>query len=182
MKKILSLAFMLLVATFAVDASAQSSKLVGKWNADVPAELLETGMFSTGDVKFTFEFESDGDCEIKILVGTTQALDASISLAFKLYMEFDYDWILSGDKLSMSNAEIDMELQEFKFIPSSPELDSMLPMIKQQIESEFNKEKGQIADQMVASDMKVNFVDDNTIVITPLDETTPISFTLRRVK
>ena len=57
MKKILSLAFMLLVAAFAVDASAQSSKLVGKWNADVPAELLETGMFSTGDVKFTFEFE-----------------------------------------------------------------------------------------------------------------------------
>ena len=71
MKKILSLALMLLVAAFAVNASAQSSKLVGKWNADVPAELQETGLFSAGDIKLTFEFEGDGDCELVLLIGTS---------------------------------------------------------------------------------------------------------------
>lgn len=182
MKKILSLALMLLVAAFAVNASAQSSKLVGKWNADVPAELQETGLFSAGDIKLTFEFEGDGDCELVLLIGTTQALDSSVSLAFQLEMDVDYDWTLTGDKLSMSNAEVDMELQECRFIPSSPELDSILPMFQQQIESEFNKQKGQIAGQMVSSDLRVKFVDDNTVELVPLDDATNVEFTLRRIK
>lgn len=182
MKKILSLALMLLVAAFAVNASAQASKLVGKWNADISAMELETGMFSGGDIKLTFEFESDGDCEVKINIGTTQALDSTMSLAFKMEVEVDYDWTLSGDNLSINNAEVDMELQEFRFIPSSPELDAMLPMFKQQIESEFNKQKGQIAAQMIATAMKVKFVNDNTVELTPLDDATLTAYTLRRVK
>jgi hypothetical protein len=117
-----------------------------------------------------------------LLIGTTQALDSSVSLAFQLEMDVDYDWTLTGDKLSMSNAEVDMELQECRFIPSSPELDSILPMFQQQIESEFNKQKGQIAGQMVSSDLKVKFVDDNTVELAPLDDATNVEFTLRRIK
>ena len=58
----------------------------------------------------------------------------------------------------------------------------MLPMFKQQIESEFNKQKGQIAAQMIATAMKVKFVNDNTVELTPLDDATLTAYTLRRIK
>lgn len=182
MKKILSLAFMLLVAAFAVDASAQASKLVGKWNADISAMELETGMFSGGDIKITFEFDNDGDCEVNVLLSMNQAIDSATSLIFKMEMEFDYAWVLAADKLSLRNPEVEMEVKEFRFSPSSPEMEAFLPMFKQQVVSEFNKQKGQIANQMVSTAMQVKFVNDNTVVLTPLDDATNTAYTLRRVK
>lgn len=181
MKKILSLAVVLLVAAFAVDASAQSPSLVGKWNADIPSEINQTGMLSSDNVKFTFEFEGDGDCEVDILIGMTQPLDSTISLIYSMEMEFDYRWTMSGDELSLDFVEADFDVKEFRLDPSSPDMEAMLPMLKQHFETGASQSLSAMTDAMVATNMTVTFVDDNTVVLTPLDDATLIAYTLRRV-
>ena len=62
MKKFISLAIVLLMAAVAVDASAQASKIIGKWNVDSSVfGLAEQGFENAKSIMI---IDEDGEVEV----------------------------------------------------------------------------------------------------------------------
>ena len=168
MKKLLSLVAVMLVASLTMFASAQD--IVGKWRVDPNffANIEEEGV-KVDMVLFTYAENKSGTCNF--VMDMTQPIDATTKMRIEWRVDMSYTWECSGDQLSMTISNIDFELDDISFIPSSPEQEAAIPMLRQMLEQEFDANKEQWAKELdiisgtttiesLTADRMV-FIDDN---------------------
>lgn len=145
MKKLLSLVAVMLVASLTMFASAQD--IVGKWSVDTNffANIEEEGA-NFDMVLFTYAEDKSGT--FSILMNITVSWDDTTKMRFEERVDVSYTWECSGDQLSMTTSNIDFELGDISFIPSSPEYEAAIPMLRQMFEQELDANKEQWAKEM----------------------------------
>ena len=145
MKKLLSLVAVMLVASLTMFASAQD--IVGKWSVDTNffANIEEEGA-NFDMVLFTYAEDKSGT--FSILMDITVSWDATTKMRFEEHVDVSYTWVREGDQLSLTTSNIDFELDDISFIPSSPEYEAAIPMLRQMFEQEFDANKEQWAKEL----------------------------------
>ena len=101
MKRLISLALVLLMAAVAVDASAQASKLVGKWSIDPTTMIVDIGKFP--NMSLILEVDADGEAEIQSMCQGEASIDDTVSIHFILKIDFNFNWTLTGNTLSLQD-------------------------------------------------------------------------------
>ena len=165
MKKFFSLVVVMLVAALSFDASAQSSKLVGKWLVDTSS--LTQGV--EGDIKFIIEFDGDRTGDMDIDMKMVQPIDGTTKMNIWLSMEVDTTWSLSDNTLTLKPVDIEIEIENLTVTPSNSQYDAYIPTMKQMMEQQFSAGKEQMVDGMAVGKSKVRFVDNNTMILIPED-------------
>ena len=158
------MAVMLLVAAFAVEAKAQSSRLVGKWQINDTSILGDDVIQCT---KYTIEFDADGEGEIEIEADTKGELDDQHTLYLTIEMDVEFTWQLSGSTLTLSNIDIEFDFDDFSITPYSEENNQLIPMLKEALltDSQEHKEKYTPAYLDKNGDWSVRFIDNNTLLL-----------------
>ena len=165
MKKFLSLVVVMLVAALSFNASAQSSKLVGKWLVDTSSLTQGVG----GDIKFIIEFDSDRTGDMDIDMKMVQPIDGTTKMNIWLSMEVDTTWSLSDNTLTLKPVDIEIEIENLTVTPSNPQYDAYIPAMKQMMKQQFSEGKEQMVNGMAVGTSKVRFVDNNTMILIPDD-------------
>lgn len=137
MKKLLLLVAVMLVASLTMFASAQD--IVGKWRVDTNffANIETEG----AKVDMVLTYAEDKSGTLNLGYGITESLDATTKMRFEMRIDMSYTWECSGDQLSMNSSNIDLELGDISFIPSSPEYEAAIPMLRQMLEQQFEADK-----------------------------------------
>ena len=125
MKKLFSLAIVMLVAAISVNASAQESKLVGKWSVDT-SQVLDTS--AMGDVKLALRFDADNEGELRTVFTLNEPIEAGVSLYVEMAINADLEWALSGDVLAMQSTDADLYIKKIEVSPSRPEYEALTPV------------------------------------------------------
>ena len=164
MKKVLSLAVMMLVASFSMMVSAQG--IVGKWKVD-SGQLLAGANVADVKLDVIFEFSADKSGGADFSVVMAQPIDNVTSMKFELFMDMTYTWELSGDQLTLTPKNIDMKLGDVKFIPENPQYDAMIPSMRQMIEKQFSANKAELISGFgVGGEVsKVEFPEPNVMIM-----------------
>lgn len=145
MKKLLSLVAVMLVASLTMFASAQD--IVGKWRVDTEAIIAGTEMEGAKfDMVFTYAEDKSGTCNV--VMDMTQPIDATTKMRIELRIDISYTWECSGDQLSMNSLNIDFDLGDISFIPSSPEQEAAIPMFRQMVEPQIEANKEQLTKEI----------------------------------
>lgn len=162
MKRVITLAVMLLVAAFAVEANAQSSQLVGKWKPKDASTLVADGFECT---KFTIAFDADGEGEIELEADGKVELDDQYTLYMTIEIDQEFTWRLSGSTLSLSNIDIDVDYDDFSITPYSEEYNQLIPMMKEAMLADYqeNKEKYTSGFLDLNGDWSVRFINNDTL-------------------
>lgn len=137
MKKLLSLVAVMLVASLTMFASAQD--IVGKWRVDPNffANIEEEG--ANFDMVLTYAEDKSGTWNVGCDI--TESLDATTKMRIEMRIDISYTWECSGDQLSMTTSNIDLELGDISFITSCPEFEAAIPMLRQMLEQQFEADK-----------------------------------------
>lgn len=138
MKKLLSLVAVMLVASLTMFASAQD--IVGKWRVDPEAIIAGTEM-EGAKVDMVLTYAEDKSGTMNVGYDITESLDATTKMRIEMRIDMSYTWECSGDQLSMTSSNIDFELGDISFIPSSPEYEAAIPMLRQMLEQQFEADK-----------------------------------------
>ena len=162
MKKLFSLAIVMLVAAISVNASAQESKLVGKWSVDT-SQVLD-GSFN-GNVKLALRFDADNEGELRALFTLNEPVEAGVSLYVEMAINADLEWALSGDVLAMQSTDVNLYIKKIEVSPSSPEYEALLPQLKEMLQQQFEAEKGGMIEGFEGL-VKVRFIDNDRMVLT----------------
>ena len=162
MKRVITLAVMLLVAAFAVEAKAQSSQLVGKWQIKDASTLAADGFECT---KYTITFDADGEGEADFETAGKVALDDQYTLHMTTELDVEFTWQLSDSTLTLRNLNIDIDFDDFSITPYSEEYNQLIPMMKEALltDSQEHKEKYTPAYLDKNGDWSVRFIDNNTL-------------------
>jgi hypothetical protein len=164
MKRVITLAVMLLVAAFAVEANAQSSQLVGKWKPKDVSTLLAHSHEVT---KFTIAFDADGKGEIELEGDTKVELDDQYTLYLTIEIDIEFTWQLSGSTLSLSNIDTEMDLDNLTITPYSEENNQLIPMMKEAMLADYQEHKEELASSFLDTMgvWSVRFIDNNTLLL-----------------
>lgn len=162
MKKIFSLLVIMLVAAISVNASAQASKLVGKWNVDV-SQMMDTSAMD--DVKLTLRFDADNEGAIRLLIALDQPVDGDVSIHIEMLMDADLEWSLSGNVLTMQTTDFDVDITKIEVSPSRPEYEALLPQIKSMIQQQFEAEKDDMIGGISQGEANVRFIDNDIMIL-----------------
>lgn len=162
MKKLFSLAIVMLVAAISVNASAQASKLVGTWNVDV-SQMMD-GSFN-GNVKLGLKFDADNEGELRALFTLNEPVEAGVSLYVEMAINADLEWALSGDVLAMQSTDADLYIKKIEVSPSHPEYEALLPQIKSMMQQQFEAEKDDMIEGFEGL-VKVRFIDNDRMILT----------------
>ena len=162
MKRVITLAVMLLVAAFAVEAKAQSSQLVGKWQIKDASTLVADGFECT---KYTIEFDADGEGEADFETAGKVALDDQYTLYMTTELDVEFTWQLSGSTLSLSNIDIDIDFDDLSITPYSEEYNQLIPMLKEAMLADYQKLKEEFTSAFLDTmgNWSVRFIDNNTL-------------------
>ena len=161
MKRVITLAVMLLVAAFAVEAKAQSSQLVGKWQIKDTSTLKDDGFECT---KYTIAFDADGEGEVDIEADGKIALDDQYTLYLTLEMDIEFTWQLSGSTLTLSNIDVELDYDDFSITPYSEEYNQLLPMLKEAMLADYQENKEVYTSKFFdTGDLSVRFIDNDTL-------------------
>ena len=137
MKKLLSLVAVMLVASLTMFASAQD--IVGKWRVDTNFFAIIEMEGAKVDMVLTYAEDKSGTLNLGYDI--TESLDATTKMRIEMRIDTSYTWECSGDQLSMTTSNIDYELGDISFIPSSPEQEAAIPMLRQMLEQQFEADK-----------------------------------------
>ena len=145
MKKLISLVAMMFIASLTMFASAQD--IIGKWSVDTEAIVAGTEMEDAKfDMVITYAEDKSGTCNV--VMGMTQPIDATTKMRIELRVDLSFRWELEGDQLTSTPSDIDIELGDISFIPSNPEQEAAIPMLRQMFEQQFEANKEQIAKEI----------------------------------
>lgn len=139
MKKLLSLVAVMLVASLTMFASAQD--IVGKWRVDTEAMNAGTEMEDANVDMVLFTYAEDKSGTLNLGYDITESLDDTTKMRIEMRIDMSYTWECSGDQLSMTTSNIDFEFGDISFIPSSPEYEAAIPMLRQMLEQQFEADK-----------------------------------------
>ena len=162
MKRVITLAVMLLVAAFAVEAKAQSSLLVGKWKLNDTSILGDDGLECT---KYTIAFDADGEGELEVEADTKIELDDQYTLYATIEIDAEFTWQLSGSTLSLSNIDIETDCDDISITPYSEEYNQLIPMMKEAMLADYqeHKEKYTSTSLNLIGDWSVRFINNDII-------------------
>ena len=162
MKRVITLAVMLLVAAFAVEANAQSSQLVGKWKIKDISTLADDGFECT---KYTITFDADGEGEADFETAGKVALDDQYTLYMTTELDIEFTWQVSGGRLSLSNIDIEIDFDDLSITPYSEEQNQLLPMLKEAMLADYQKLKEEFTSSFLdkMGDWSVSFIDNDTL-------------------
>ncbi|MBR5132226.1 MAG: hypothetical protein IKV04_06750 [Alistipes sp.] len=160
MKKFISLAIMLLVSAVAVDASAQASKLVGKWSVDSSVFGLEKQGFK--NAKSTMIFEEDGEVEVLLSADATMPIDDQTSVVISIEFEVEADWTLDGSVISLNATDVDVDIEKIAIEPYNPMYADVLVMLKDELEKQLRAEMSGL-DENFSGEMTIVYIDDKTM-------------------
>ena len=162
MKRVITLAVMLLVAAFAVEAKAQSSLLVGKWKLNDTSILGDDGIECT---KYTIAFDADGKGEMEFEVEDNGELDDQYTLYMAFEIDIEFTWRLSGSTLSLSNINTEVDFDDFSITPYSEEYNQLIPMFKELLLADYQEHKEKYTPEFLDKngDWSVRFIDNNTL-------------------
>ena len=162
MKRVITLAVMLLVAAFAVEAKAQSSRLVGKWKVKDASTYVGNGFECT---KFTIAFDADGEGEVEMEADGKVELDDQYTLYMTIEMDVEFTWQLSGSTLSLSNIDIETDYDDFSITPYSEEYNQLIPMMKEALLADEQEHKEESIFSFLDSMgvCSVRFINNDTI-------------------
>lgn len=163
MKKLFSLAIVMLVAAISVNASAQASKLVGTWNVDV-SQIMDTS--AMGDAKWALRFDADNEGALRLLIALAQPIDGDVSMHVEMLIDADLEWSLSGNVLTMQTTDIDVDIKKIEVSPSRPEYEALLPQIKSMMQQQFEAEKDDMIGGMSQGKANVRFIDNDRMILT----------------
>ena len=168
MKRVITLAVMLLVAAFAVEAKAQSSQLVGKWKIKDISTLADDGFECT---KYTITFDADGEGEADFETKGKVELDDQYTLYMTTELDVEFTWRLSGSTVSLSNIDIEVDFDDFSITPYSEEYNQLIPMMKEAMLADYQEHKEEYASSFLDSlgEWSVRFINYDTIQLN--DET-----------
>ena len=164
MKRVITLAVMLLVAAFAVEAKAQSSRLVGKWKLKDASTIVVDGFECT---KYTIAFDADGEGELEIEADGKVELDDQYTLYMTTEIDVEFTWQLSGSTLTLSNIDIEFDFDDFSITPYSEEYNQIIPMLKEAFLAEEQEHKEEFTSSFLDSMgvCSVRFIDNNTLLL-----------------
>ena len=162
MKKLIALAVMFFVASFAFDASAQMSQLVGKWKLKDTSTLVADGLKCT---KYTIAFDADGEGELEIEADGKIALDDQYTLYLTLEMDIEFTWQLSGSTLTLSNIDVELDYDDLSITPYSEEYNQLIPMMKEVMLADEHEHKEEFTSSFIDThgDLSVRFIDNDTL-------------------
>ena len=162
MKRVITLAVMLLVAAFAVEAKAQSSLLVGKWKLNDTSILGDDGLECT---KYTIAFDADGEGELEVEADTKIELDDQYTLYATIEIDAEFTWQLSGSTLKLSNIDVELDFDDFSITPYSEEYNQLIPMFKELLLADYQEHKEKYTPEFLDKngDWSVRFIDNNTL-------------------
>lgn len=168
MKRVITLAVMLLVAAFAVEAKAQMSQLVGKWKVKDVSTYVGDGIECT---KYTIAFDADGKGEMEFEVDVKTELDDQYTLYMTTEIDVEFTWRLSGSTLSLSNIDIEMDFDDFSITPYSEENNQLIPMMKEALLADEQEHKEEFASSFLDTMgvWSVRFINNDTLQLN--DET-----------
>ena len=154
----------MLVAAFAVEAKAQSSRLVGKWKVKDASTYAGDGVECT---KFTIAFDADGEGELEIEADVKTELDDQYTLYMTTEIDVEFTWRLSGSTLSLSNIDIEMDFDDFSITPYSEEYNQLIPMMKEALLADIQEHKEEFTSSFIDTygDWSVRFIDNNTLLL-----------------
>ena len=164
MKRVITLAVMLLVAAFAVEAKAQSSQLVGKWQIKDISTLADDGFECT---KYTITFDADGEGEADFETAGKVALDDQYTLYMTTELDIEFTWQVSGGRLSLSNIDIEIDFDDLSITPYSEEQNQLLPMLKEAMLADYQENKEEFTSAFLdkMGDWSVSFIDNDTLLL-----------------
>jgi hypothetical protein len=162
MKRVITLAVMLLVAAFAVEAKAQSSQLVGKWKIKDISTLADDGFECT---KYTITFDADGEGEADFETKGKVELDDQYTLYMTTELDVEFTWQVSDSRLSLSNIDIEIDFDDLSITPYSEEVNQLLPMLKEAMMADHQENKEEFISAFLAKmgDWSVKFIDNDTL-------------------
>ena len=162
MKRVITLAVMLLVAAFVVEAKAQSSQLVGKWKIKDISTLADDGFECT---KYTITFDADGEGEADFETHGKVELDDQYTLYMTTELDIEFTWQVSGGRLSLSNIDIDIDFDDLSITPYSEEYNQLIPMLKEAMLADYQKLKEEFTSSFLDTmgDWSVSFIDNDTL-------------------
>ena len=160
MKKFISLAIVLLITAVAVDASAQASKIIGKWNVDSSVFGLEKQGFK--NTKSTMIFEEDGEVEVLLSADATMPIDDQTSVVISIEFEIEADWTLDGSVISLNATDVDVDVEKIAIEPYNPIYADVLVMIKDELEKQLRAEMSGL-DEDFSGEMTIIYIDANTM-------------------
>lgn len=160
MKKFISLAILLLITAVAVDASAQASKIIGKWNVDSSVFGLEKQGFK--NTKSTMIFEEDGEVEVLLSADATMPIDDQTSVVISIEFEIEADWTLDGSVISLNATDVDVDVEKIAIEPYNPIYADVLVMIKDELEKQLRAEMSGL-DEDFSGEMTIIYIDANTM-------------------
>ena len=164
MKRVITLAVMLLVAAFAVEANAQSSQLVGKWQIKDISTLADDGFECT---KYTITFDADGEGEADFETHGKVELDDQYTLYMTTELDIEFTWQVSGGRLSLSNIDIEIDFDDLSITPYSEEQNQLLPMLKEALLADYQENKEEFTSAFLdkMGDWSVSFIDNDTLLL-----------------
>ena len=164
MKRVITLAVLLLVAAFAVEAKAQSSQLVGKWKIKDISTLADDGFECT---KYTITFDADGEGEADFETKGKVELDDQYTLYMTTELDVEFTWQVSDSRLSLSNIDIEIDFDDLSITPYSEEVNQLLPMLKEAMLADYqeNKEEFTSAFLDMMGDWSVRFIDNDILLL-----------------
>ena len=164
MKRVITLAVMLLVAAFAVEAKAQSSQLVGKWKIKDISTLADDGFECT---KYTITFDADGEGEADFETKGKVELDDQYTLYMTTELDVEFTWQVSDSRLSLSNIDIEIDFDDLSSTPYSEEVNQLLPMLKEAMLADHQEHKEEFTSAFLAKmgDWSVRFIDNDILLL-----------------
>lgn len=157
----------MLLMSVAYSASAQS--LVGKWTTNlktVEGVVAERSVINEFDGGATVEFFSDGTAKTVAQVSSSIPLDATVTANFDMSVVSDGAWVFDGETLKMKVTGLSYTVDSLGLIPSNPEFEMMIPMLKQAIEEQVNTNAQAAKELQMETTAKIEFVSENEIIYT----------------
>lgn len=166
MKRLISLALVLLMAAVAVDASAQASKLVGKWSIDPTTMIVDIGKFP--NMSLILEVDADGEAEIQSMCQGEASIDDTVSIHFILKIDFNFNWTLTGNTLSLQDTgEVVADVDNVAIKPYNAEYAELVGVFEAEyeamLESEFRNSNDELAESIVEECFEIILLDDTTL-------------------
>ena len=175
MKRLFTLVALTLVAAVSISVSAQSSKIVGKWNSSAGSQTAMLDAMGADIEKSvsTTTFNSDGTY---VTYTYTKANVNTMGIGMYMFIEANDigTWKYSDNSISMVSKGLELINFDIKF--DNPEMNAMIGDIKTSMKEMMNQGVGLEVVYVIES------MTDNQIEMSLPNEYLPIDFTLTRIK
>lgn len=173
MKRLLSLALVLLISAITMSAGAQN--ILGRWKVETDKLPMYENIGNTKvNILFNFLEDKSGECNTTIVI--SQPFSETTTIKFEVHIESAYTWDIEGEELLFTPSKMKTHIGNIEFFPSDPEYEAAIPMLKKMLEQQL----GGLAEStnIVTDSTSIEFTDEDTLIMKDLEAGT---VTLKRL-